>query len=324
MSITAIILTYNEALHIERAIRSIEGFVDQICVVDSGSTDDTTDIAQALGAEIVTHPFVNQAKQFQWALDTLHIRGTWVLRLDADEIIEEDLAREITERIPALPTDVVGVNLKRKHIFMDRWVRHGGRYPLVMLRLWRKGHGRIEDRWMDEHMVVWGGRTITLEGGFADHNLHDLGYFTDKHNKYATREAIEVLNQRLGLFARDDALNAHSASFQASFKRKVKERIYNRIPFTVSAALYFTWRYIFQLGFLDGRSGLVYHFLQGYWYRFLVGAKVMELEQGVAHLKDDKVAICAELSRLTGHKLVAQREPMLPPDVNDNQLAPPV
>lgn len=321
MSITAIILTYNESIHIERAIRSIQAFTDQICVVDSGSTDGTTDIAKRLGAEIHTHPFVNQAKQFQWALDTLDVRGEWILRLDADEIIEPDLAREIAGKLPQLPADVVGVNLKRKHIFMDRWVRHGGRYPLMMLRLWRRGKGRVEDRWMDEHVVVWGGRTVTLDGGFADHNLNDLAYFIDKHNKYATREAIEVLNQRLGLFGRDDALNAHSASFQASFKRWAKERVYNRIPFTISATLYFLWRYIFQLGFLDGRSGLVYHFLQGYWYRFLVGAELMELERAVAHLRDKK-AICAELSRLTGHKLVARSEPLATSPVREDRLAP--
>src|SRR5690606_2079559 len=96
--------------------------------------------------------------------------------------------------------------------------------------------------------------------------------------------------------------NNKSASWQASFKRLVKERIYNRLPFTVSSTLYFLWRYIFQLGFLDGRSGLVYHFLQGYWYRFLVGAKVMELEKAIAHLSD-KAQILDELSRLTGHDL---------------------
>jgi glycosyltransferase involved in cell wall biosynthesis len=321
MSITAIILTYNESRHIARAILSIQAFADQICVVDSGSSDDTTDIARDLGAEIHTHAFVNQARQLQWALDHLDIRGEWVLRLDADEIIEPDLAREIAEELPRQPREVAGVNLQRKHIFMDRWVRHGGRFPLVMLRLWRRGQGRVEDRWMDEHMVVSGGRTVTFNGGFADHNLNDLSYFIEKHNKYATREAIEVLNQRLGLFARDDALNARSASFQASFKRWVKEHLYNRLPFTLSALLYFLWRYFFQLGFLDGRSGLVYHFLQGYWYRFLVGAKVMELERAVAPLRD-KNAICAELSRLTGHKLVALSDAVTTPAVRDNQLAP--
>jgi hypothetical protein len=227
------------------------------------------------------------------------------MRLDADELIGADLAEEIKARLPSLAPDIVGINLKRKHIFMGRWVRHGGRYPLKMLRIWRRGYGRVEDRWMDEHIVVSGGRTITFDGGFADHNLNDLTSFTSKHNNYATREAIDVLNKRLKLFPQDKSLTRESASWQASAKRFVKERIYNRLPFTISALGYFLWRYIFQLGFLDGRSGLVYHFLQGYWYRFLVGAKVMELERAIAHLTD-KCEIAAELSRLTGHQLVVE------------------
>jgi glycosyltransferase involved in cell wall biosynthesis len=304
-SLAVVILTHNEEKHIARALASISSIAAQVFVVDSGSTDQTVEIAVGHGAFVLKNKFINYANQFQWALDNAPLSADWVMRLDADEIIEPDLVAEIANKLPLLPADVAGVNLKRKHIFMSRWVRHGGRYPLVLLRIWRRGLGRIEDRWMDEHMVVWGGRTVTFDGGFADHNINDLSFFTDKHNKYATREAIDVLNQRLGLFARDEALNTESASFQASFKRWAKERVYNRLPFTLSATLYFLWRYIFQLGFLDGRSGLVYHFLQGYWYRFLVGAKLMELERAIAHLTD-KAEICAELSRLTGHRLVAQ------------------
>lgn len=301
-SVSVIILTYNEALHLERAIRSVQSFASQIIVVDSFSNDDTTVIAKRCGAIVLQNTFVNQSVQFNWALDNAPIWGDWILRLDADEIIETDLARTISTQLPALPIDVVGVKLKRKHIFMNRRIRHGGRYPLLMLRLWRRGYGRVEDRWMDEHVVVSGGRTVTFEGGFSDHNLNDLTYFTDKHNKYATREAIEVLNQRYGLFAKDKSLTTTSASAQAALKRFIKEKFYNRIPFTLSALLYFLWRYIFQLGFLDGRSGLVYHFLQGYWYRFLVGGKVMELETAISHLHS-KQGIIDELSRLTGHKL---------------------
>lgn len=300
--LAVVILTHNEAKHIGRALQSVASIAAQVIIVDSQSTDRTVEIAEAQGAIVLQNKFVNYAKQFQWGLDNAPITAEWVMRLDADEIIEPDLATEIAEKLMLLPADVAGVNLKRKHIFMNRWVRHGGRHPLVLLRIWRHGKGRIEDRWMDEHMVIWGGRTVTFDGGFSDHNLNDLGFFTDKHNKYATREAIDVLNQRLRLFARDEALNTESASFQASFKRWAKERVYNRLPFTVSATMYFLWRYIFQLGFLDGRSGLVYHFLQGYWYRFLVGAKIMELEQAIAHLSDNN-AIRSELSRLTGHDL---------------------
>lgn len=306
--LAVVILTYNESMHLARALDSVNSIASEVFVIDSGSTDDTARIATERGAQVLVHPFVNQAKQFQWAMDHAPLTAPWVMRLDADEIIEPDLAREIAQKLHQLPADVAGVNLKRKHIFMDRWVRHGGRYPLVMLRVFRRGQGHIEDRWMDEHITVTGGRTVTFEGGFADHNLNDLSYFTDKHNQYATREAIEVLNQRLGLFASDDALNAESASFQAWLKRRIKEGVYNRLPFTLSATLYFLWRYLFQLGFLDGRSGLVYHFLQGYWYRFLVGAKLMELERAIAHLSD-KADICAELSRLSGHRLVAQSTP---------------
>jgi len=303
--LSAVILTFNEELHLERALASISGFTKEIFVIDSFSTDRTIEIALAHGAIVLQNKFINQAKQFQWALDNAPISGEWILRLDADEIIESDLATEIVQKLPALAPDVVGINLKRKHIFMDRWVKHGGRYPLVMLRIWRKGHGRIENRWMDEHIVIWGGRTVTFKGGFADHNLNDLTFFTDKHNKYATREAIEILNQRLNFNPRDHSVTTESTSLQTAAKFFIKEHIYNHIPFTISAFMYFVWRYIFQLGFLDGRSGLIYHFLQGYWYRFLVGAKVMELERAISHLTD-KQAITEELSRLTGHSLIPE------------------
>ncbi|MCS7465778.1 glycosyltransferase family 2 protein [Stieleria sp. ICT_E10.1] len=298
-NITVVILTKNEANHLRRALDSIQAISDEVFVIDSYSTDDTVKIAEDFGAVVLQNKFINQAKQFQWAMDHANITSQWVLRLDADEIIEPDLQDEILRRVPALAQDVVGVNFKRKHIFMGRWVRHGGRYPLVMTRLFRRGHGHVEDRWMDEHLVVSGGRTVLLEGGFADHNLNDLSYFTDKHNKYATREAVQVLGDRLGLLGTQSGVTRQNSSFQASAKRVIKERVYNRIPFTISALAYFLYRYIIQFGFLDGRSGLVYHFLQGYWYRFLVGAKLMELERAVAHL-DDRNEILQELSRLTG------------------------
>jgi glycosyltransferase involved in cell wall biosynthesis len=305
VNLAVVILAYNESKHLARALDSVATIASEVFVIDSMSTDDTVDIAMAGGATVLVNAFVNQAKQFQWALDNAPITADWVMRLDADEVIEPDLSDEIRRKLPSLPANVTGIVLKRKHIFMDRWVRYGGRYPLLMLRIFRRGKGRIEDRWMDEHIIVDEGRTLIFDGGFADHNLNDLTFFTDKHNKYATREAIEVLNQRLALFLRDETLSAASASWQASFKRWAKERVYNRLPFTVSATLYFLWRYIFQLGFLDGRSGLVYHFLQGYWYRFLVGAKLMELEHSIAHLSD-KNEVLAELSRLTGHRLRAE------------------
>jgi glycosyltransferase involved in cell wall biosynthesis len=299
VDLAAIILCYNEQIHLKRALESIAPIAKEMVVVDSFSTDRTVEIANAHGAIVLTNKFVNHAQQFQWALTHAPITAEWIMRLDADEVIEPDLVEEIKSRLPLLPKDVAGITLKRKHIFLGRWIRHGGRYPLILLRIWRRGHGRIENRWMDEHMIVWGGRIVTFNGGFADHNLNDLAFFTDKHNKYATREAIDVLGQKYNLFGSNISLTANEISRQVSIRRFMKERIYNRLPFQVSALIYFLYRYFLQLGFLDGKEGLIYHVLQGFWYRFLVGAKVFELERAIAHLKDP-MKIKEELRRLTG------------------------
>lgn len=298
--LAVVILTFNEERHLGRALDAVRPVAREIFVVDSFSTDGTLEIARERGATVLQNPFVNQAKQFQWALDNAPITSGWVMRLDADEVIEPDLAAEISARLPALPADVRGVVLKRKHIFMNRWIRHGGRYPLLLLRIWRRGAARVEDRWMDEHIVLDGGRTATFEGGFADHNLHDLTFFTDKHNKYATREAIEVVTARHGLARRDAALMATDGMAQAGRKRALKDGFYNRLPFGLGPIAYFLYRYVVQRGFLDGKAGLVYHGLQGFWYRFLVEAKVHELEAAIAGL-DGREEILAELRRLTGH-----------------------
>src|SRR5262245_38330581 len=132
MSIAVVILTHNEERHILRALASAAGFAIEKFVIDSFSTDRTTDLARAHGAVVLQNKFINYAKQFQWALDHAPITASWIIRLDADEIIEADLAARIRDELPHLPDDVVGINLKRKHIFMGRWIRHGGRYPLVL------------------------------------------------------------------------------------------------------------------------------------------------------------------------------------------------
>jgi len=298
--LAVVILTLNEEPHITRALDNAATIAREIFVIDSYSTDRTAELAHVhLRTTVLEHEFTNHAAQFQWALDNIKTDCSWIMRLDADEVIEAGLVEEIERKLPTLPSDVVGVNLNRKHIFMNRWIRHGGRYPLALLRIWRRGHGRIEKRWMDEHIVVWGGRTVTFENDFADHSLTNLSFFTDKHNKYATREAIDQLNEQIGLFERDDAVAAGASSSQARVKRFVKRGLYNRLPFGVGPLLYFLWRYIAQLGFLDGQEGLIYHFLQGFWYRFLAEAKVFELRRAVSHLRDTS-EIKAELSRLTG------------------------
>lgn len=302
--IAVVILTHNESLHIKRAIEAARPFAKEIFVIDSYSTDGTVEIAEAAGATVLQNPWVNYSKQFAWGLDNAPITAGWIMRLDADEVIEPDLAREIQQKLPNQPADVAGINLDRRHVFMGRWIKHGGRFPLTLLRIWRRGQGRIEDRWMDEHIVISGGRTVKFNGGFSDVNLKDITFFTTKHNAYATREALDILIRKYDLLAADEALSSESASFQAAVKRFVKERIYNRMPFWLSTMLYFQYRYFIQLGFLDGGPGLIYHFLQGYWYRFLVGVKTVEFEREMAGLATNAERL-TRLSAVSGHKLVA-------------------
>ena len=299
MSITVFILTHNEGRHIERAILSLSRLDASIIVVDSFSSDGTVELAKSLGARVVQREFRFQAEQLQWALDNIPIDTEWVMRLDADEVLSPELADELSERLWLLPSDVTGVNLNRRHIFLGRWIRHGGRYPLTLLRIWRRGAGRIEQRLMDEHAILRNGKSSTFKFDFSDHNLQDLGSFTEKHNKYATREAIDRLNEELKFSSRDAGVSVESGNAQASQKRLIKQNIYNRLPFGLGPLGYFLWRYFIQLGFLDGREGLIYHFLQGFWYRFLVEAKLFELRGAVVHL-NDAASIRIELSRLTG------------------------
>lgn len=300
--VTTVILTRDEDMHIARAIASVQGFSHEVLVVDSFSQDATCEIACSMGARVVQNPFVNHACQFRFALAECGIRTEWILRLDADEVIGADLAAELAATLPTLPLDVTGVLLNRQHMFMGRWVRHGGRYPLRLLRVWRNGLGTVEDRWMDEHVQLTRGRAVTIEGLFADMCERDVAFFIAKHNGYATREAVEVLARKHGLFDDRPCVPAGDSGRQARTKRWIKERVYNRLPFGVGPLAYFLYRYVVQLGFLDGRAGLIYHLLQGFWYRFLVDIRVLELERAILPCRSREERLTV-LRAATGLKL---------------------
>ncbi len=279
--VAVIILTLNEAIHLRRAIEHITPFAKEIFVIDSGSTDGTVELARSLGAHVMYHPFQSPARQFQWALDNAPITAEWVMKHDADEVVEPKLAQEIVQRLPTLPPEITGVNLKCKTIFQGKFIRYGGRYPLTLLRIWRRGKARMEDRWTDEHIYLTEGRIATFRGTFANHDLRDLTFFIEKHNRYSSREALEVLNERLQVFGPGVKLTSVATSHQAKIKRFIKQRIFRKIPYEISAFAYFFFRYVIQLGFLDGREGLAYHVIQGYWQQFVIGAKARELEAAV-------------------------------------------
>ena len=277
VDLTVIILTYNEELHIERCIQSVKSFAKEIIVVDSFSTDRTLEIAQSIGAKIYQNKFVNQAQQFQWALNNCDIKTQWIMRLDADEYVLPELAKEIQLKLSFLSEDISGIYIKRRVYFMGKWIKHGGYYPTWLLRIWRYGCAKVEQRWMDEHIKVLKGKTIKFENDIVDENLNNLTWWINKHNSYATREAIDLLNAVYN-FLEYDEISAKLFGAQEQRKRWLKYR-YAKLPLFIRPTLYFLYRYFLKAGFLDGREGLIWHFLQGFWYRFLVDAKIFELEK---------------------------------------------
>jgi glycosyltransferase involved in cell wall biosynthesis len=304
VDLTIIILAFNEEKHIERCIRSVSGVAKEIIVVDSFSTDDTVKIAEGLGARVYSHKFINYSKQFAWALG-LDIGTEWAMRLDADEIVEDALAEEIQRKLPGLAADVTGIDVVCRYKFKDRWIRFGGRYPIFLTRIWRRGCAMIEDRWMDEHIVLLRGRHERFTSYFVDHNLNDLTFFIRKHNSYATREAAQSILERLYPDKARDVATRSGMESHARFKRWAKVNIYDRAPLLVAPFLYFFMRYFILGGFLDGASGLKYHLFQGLWYRFLVAAKVMEFQRALAGIPTAEGQL-AKLVELTGLPLSIQ------------------
>lgn len=296
LDLTVIILTYNESLHIRRCLANVKLLAKRVVVIDSQSTDDTVDICMEMGVEVVSHPWPgNQAEQFNWALDYLQIETEWILRLDADEYLLPELVKELEQRVPSLSADVTGIELRRRHIFMGRWVKHGI-YPVLMLRMFRNGFGRYEQRLMDEHVTLKRGTIVQSEHDFVDHSLIHLSDYCRKHVGYSVREAAMALDEEYGLADPREELNMGQ---QAKAKHKIKSRYY-RMPLFLRSFSYFLYRYIFRGGFLDGKEGFLFAFLQGWWYRTLVDAKIYEIKKACG---EDKEKIRQHLKEVYGISL---------------------
>ena len=201
------------------------------------------------------------------------------MRMDADEELTPGLVNALVQFLNNPPKDVAGAYVRRRVYFMGRWIRHGGYYPTWLVRLFRSKQGRCEALFMDEHIVVKGGAVIKINEDIIDKNNKDLTFWTDKHNKYATREMTDILNKQTGQRAEelgDVSVGASLTGGQDSSRRWIKDNVYLRLPLFLRPLMYFLYRYVIRLGILDGREGLIFHFLQAFWYRFLVDAKVYE------------------------------------------------
>ena len=268
-----IILTFKEEENIRRCLDSINDFTDDIIIVDSFSTDATLKICEKYGCRVFQHAFTNQALQFNWALDTVPWERPWILRLDADEVLPDKLKQELREVTATCGPEVTGIYLNRRMYFMNHWLKHGGLYPHYILRVFRRGAGRYEEK-TEEHFVLTSGRAIYAKNDFLEDNRQNtLKYWLKKHDDLSDGEIRDTL-----LETRNPGLDLKEDLFGNKVERTrwLKTRVYANSPLFFRAFFYFIHRYFLRLGFLDGVPGLIFHVLQAFWYRFYIDARIYE------------------------------------------------
>jgi glycosyltransferase involved in cell wall biosynthesis len=239
-TLSVAIITLNEEGNLARTLASVR-FADEVVVVDSGSTDRTVEIAKSFGAKVFSEEWKGFALQKNSAID--QCGGTWMLSLDADEELTSELQAEIRNMLEGdaqIMPPVDGYRLRLRHVFLGRWMRYGGYYPDMKLRLFRRvtssGAAHFTDRPVHESVQV-AGRVETMKKDFLHHGYPNLEVYLEHMNRYST------------LGARIVAAKGKSSRLLPAFCWNVA-----LIPL-----LTFVWNYFFRLGFLDGREGLLLH-----------------------------------------------------------------
>lgn len=269
--ISVIILTFNEEKNLDRAIRSVIGWASEVYIVDSFSTDRTVDIAlqyAGQGVHVVQNPFENYSQQWNWALERLPIRTQWTMKLDADECATELFKKEVSEILAQHQINESAFVVHWRLIFMGKSLRWGGLYPNGNIRIWKTGTARFSSREVNEHLVVEG-PTGQIKASIEHHDYKELSHWLDRHNRYSSMEARAIASGNLTgetkplLFGRPDQ------------RRMWLRKLYRRLP--IRNSLYFLYRYILRLGFLDGRAGFRYCFLHAcfmYWIDLKIAEEI--------------------------------------------------
>lgn len=274
-NITVLIPAKNEVKNIGRCLEALKGWVDEIVLVDSQSSDGTIELAQKCGADVLQFHYTGGwPKKRQWALDSYAFRNDWILLLDADEIVTPELKEEINGAIQTSQFDGYGIPLEI--VFLGRQLKHGGMrfYKTSLFRLGKGGFERrleeqdqsMADIEIHEHVVVQG-KLGYLKHAIRHENFNTLDRYIIKHNEYSNWEAKVYLE--------GDETDIKPSLFgtQAQRRRWLKQTFR---MFPGSPLLRFAYHYVLRLGFLDGRAGLIYCMFKGV-QMFHTKAKIYEL-----------------------------------------------
>jgi glycosyltransferase involved in cell wall biosynthesis len=272
-------------MHLPRLLQSIADLNAPVFILDSGSTDGTLTIAGQYGAQVAEHAFINHPQQWDHALRIFSIQTPWVICLDADQVVCETLKHKLKNFNSEDYDNVDGIYFNRKFVFKGQWIKHGGYYPFYLLKMFKYGIGYSDlNENMDHRFVVPGKTTmwkdsVILEENFKENNI---SFWLEKHNRYSDLVAQEEIERMRSMRTQTVKPNFFGSPDERTAWRK---QLWWKLPRYVRPTLYLTQRMIFQLGFLDGRTGITYHFLQSFWFRLVVDIKIDEL---LKHQNDAK------------------------------------
>ena len=275
--VSAVVLTHDEELNLASCLASMQELVDEIYVVDSGSTDSTLQIATAAGAVVIRHEFTGHSAQWHWALSALPLRHDWVLGLDADQRLTAELVEELRERFASADglEDYDAFYVARRNIFRGKWIRWGGYYPKHLVKLFRRDKLVHEPADLLDHHFRVAGKVGKLRHDIIEENLKEdkIDFWVKKHLRYAELLATEHARRRAGI----TPTTVKPALFGSPDERaEWQKKTWTVLPRFVRAPAYFIWRYIFRLGFLDGKQGFAFHFLHAFWFRMVTDLKIDE------------------------------------------------
>lgn len=272
-----IIITYNEEQHLPRLLNSIAGLNAATFILDSGSTDDTISIAQKYGAVTLQHAFENHPKQWDYALNNFDIQTPWVICLDADQIVTEGLSTRLANFRDEDHQQVNGIYFNRKNFFKGRWIKHGGYSPFYLLKMIRYGNGYSDlNENMDHRFIVPGKTEVWKDGYILEENLKEnqISFWINKHNRYSDLVAQEEVERMLKMRAQ-----TLKPRFWGSPDERTAwlKQLWWKMPLYSRPLVYLIYRMFFRLGILDGRTGVIFHFLQAFWFRLIVDIKIDEI-----------------------------------------------
>ncbi|WP_316796693.1 glycosyltransferase family 2 protein [Pedobacter agri] len=271
-----IILTFNEEIHLPRLLESIKGLNAPIYILDSGSTDKTISIAYQYNAEVKINQFINHPQQWDFALKNFEVKTPWTIGLDADQIVTPELYQMLESFDNQRYENINGIYFNRKNFFQGNWIRYGGYYPIYLLKMFRTGVGYSDlNENMDHRFIVSGKTVVWKTGHILEENLkeNDIDFWLKKHERYSDLIAQEELERMQNL--RFQSLKPNLLGNPDEKKAWLK-RLWWKLPLGIRPYLYYSYRMIFQFGFLDTKTARHFHYMQGLWFRKLIDRKIKD------------------------------------------------